>query len=75
MLCDNQEQQGAQTHSPSDLLDEKEAARFLKMAATTLRNWRAKKEGPKYRRVGKRSIRYRVSDLEAFIAPEHSQAA
>lgn len=51
-----------------DLLDEKEAAVVLALKVATLRNWRALRTGPRYVKVGKRSVRYRRADLEAFIA-------
>ena len=56
------------TFHSNDLLDEREAASYLKFNAKTLRNWRATKKGPEWVRVSTRSIRYRFSDLEAFIA-------
>jgi predicted DNA-binding transcriptional regulator AlpA len=65
----------APAYNPNDLLDEKEAAHFLKMAAATLRNWRVTKQGPAVLRVGKRAIRYRFSDLEAFIAASSAEVA
>lgn len=54
-------------YKPSDLLDEKEAATYLNLSTKTLRNWRATKEGPAALKIGRRAIRYRVADLEAFI--------
>ncbi|MFT4247641.1 MAG: helix-turn-helix domain-containing protein [Pseudomonas sp.] len=54
--------------APGDLLDEKEAAALLAMKVATLRNWRALRTGPRYVKVGKRAVRYRRADLEAFIA-------
>lgn len=54
--------------APSDLLDEKEAAAIYVMTVSTLRNWRSKGEGPRFLKVGKRAVRYRRADLEAFIA-------
>lgn len=55
--------------SPGDLLDEREAARLYTLAVATLRNWRALKQGPRYVKLGKRTVRYRRSDLEAFVSP------
>lgn len=54
------------------LLDEKEAAARLCLSVSTLRNWRAQHEGPKYVKLGRRSIRYQQSDLTAFV--EQGQA-
>ena len=66
---------GHTAYNPSDLLDEKEAARYLKLAPTTIRNWRSAKHGPVVSRVGKRAIRYRFSDLEAFIAASTAESS
>lgn len=54
----------------SALLDEKEVARLYALSTTTLRNWRAKGEGPRFIKLGKRAVRYRLADLETFIAQE-----
>lgn len=51
-----------------DLLNEKDAAAEMDLAVSTLRNWRALGKGPKFIKVGQRLVRYRRSDLEAFIA-------
>lgn len=54
---------------PGDLLDEKEAAACLAIAVTTLRNWRSLDgKGPPFVKVGARLVRYRRSDLAAFIS-------
>ena len=55
---------------PDDLLTEQEAAAEMKLSVFTLRNWRALKrpDAPRFIRLGARAIRYRRSDLEAFIA-------
>lgn len=52
---------------PGDLVDEREAAAILGCALMTLRNWRWKHEGPRYRKVGRRLVRYAQADLVAFI--------
>jgi hypothetical protein len=33
----------------------------------TLRNMRARREGPPYIKVGRRSVRYRENDLESYL--------
>jgi len=48
------------------ILDEQEAARYLGLAAGTLRNWRVVRSGPQYVQL-KRRIGYRVADLDAWI--------
>ena len=53
--------------NPADLLDEREVAAALNVALNTLRNWRWKGEGPRFVKIGKRAVRYRRSDVYAFI--------
>ena len=53
---------------PGDLVDEREAAAILGTAVATLRNWRALRKGPGYRKIGQRMVRYHRADLAAFIA-------
>jgi len=59
----------AQIQDPKyKLLDTNQAADFLSLRPATLRQWRhASDERLKYVTIGKRSIRYRLSDLHAFI--------
>lgn len=52
---------------PGDLVDEREAAAILGAQVQTLRNWRWRGLGPRYRRVGQRLIRYHRADLARFI--------
>ena len=49
-----------------ELLNEVATARFLNTAPRTLEAWRYKGTGPAFIRVG-RAIRYRRSDLEAWL--------
>lgn len=49
------------------LLDNESAAEFLGVSPTTLPRWRWAGTGPAYLKVG-RSIRYRRSDLEKWLA-------
>lgn len=52
------------------LLDEGAAARLLGLSSHTLRAWRAATRGPKgprFVRCG-RSVRYRLADLESWMA-------
>jgi predicted DNA-binding transcriptional regulator AlpA len=57
---------------PGDLIDEKEAAAILAVAVTTLRNWRALKQGPRYKKLGARMVRYSRAELAAFINGGHA---
>lgn len=48
------------------LLNEAEAAKLFNIRQDTLTRWRWACKGPRYFKVGS-AIRYKVSDLEAFI--------
>jgi predicted DNA-binding transcriptional regulator AlpA len=51
-----------------ELLTEKEAAAFFSIERNTLNKWRSIGKGPKYYKIGG-AVRYKISDLEAFIRP------
>ncbi len=54
---------------PEDLLKPDEAAQAIGVKPQTLTNWRCtKRVALAYIKVGKRSVRYRWADVEAFIA-------
>lgn len=57
-----------QARSPEDLLTQDEAAMELGVKPNTLANWRCTKrtEIP-FIRLGKRSIRYRWGDVQAYL--------
>lgn len=57
-----------QTHTPSTLVDEREAASILCYSVRALQNWRHRGGGPDFVKVSSRSVRYRRSDLEKWIA-------
>ena len=57
---------GETTPSPA-LLSEREAATALTLAPTTLRNWRSLGIGIPYVKIGKRAVRYRRADVDAFL--------
>lgn len=48
------------------LLDETAAAQMLNLQPRTLTRWRWSGKGPTYCKIGG-AIRYRISDLEAFV--------
>lgn len=49
-----------------DLLTAEQTAAYLSLSPATLRNWRAKRTGPRW--LGsQRRVRYRVSDLQAWL--------
>lgn len=59
--------QFSQSSLRGPLLKPREAADYLKVQPGTLKTWRWSGKGPRFIRVGNRSIRYRMEDLEAFI--------
>ena len=50
----------------SRCLDTRQAARYLGLHYQTLCNWRMRRVGPPYLKLGKRCV-YRLDDLEAFM--------
>lgn len=61
--------------APGDILTSREVAAEYRLAERTLANWRAKGEGPRFLKLGKRAVRYRRADIEAFIAIGADKAA
>jgi predicted DNA-binding transcriptional regulator AlpA len=61
--------------SPGDLVSDTEAAAILGAQVRTLRNWRWRGTGPRYRKIGQRLVRYHRADLAAFIAGDASRDA
>jgi hypothetical protein len=49
------------------LLRTVDAARILNVSVRTMHNWRWKGCGPRFLRVGRHLIRYRLADLHAFL--------
>lgn len=50
-------------------LTTREAAAYLNVSEQTLRDWRSKKQGPRFIELGKTpkaAVRYRMRDLNAF---------
>lgn len=58
--------EGAKFLKPSPLLNEFEAAAFLKVSERTLQGWRQRRAGPPFIKLG-RSVRYDSAALERFI--------
>ncbi len=50
------------------LRSEREAAAFLNLTPSALRKWRQLKKGPAFVRLSGRCVKYRISDLEKFLA-------
>jgi predicted DNA-binding transcriptional regulator AlpA len=51
----------------AQLLNEVEAGQFLSLSHRTLQNWRVKGGGPKYLKIGAKSVRYRITDLQSWL--------
>jgi len=51
-----------------NLIDEAAAAQLLGLRRQTLTRWRWEGKGPPFCKIGGRAVRYRVPDIEAFIA-------
>jgi len=49
------------------LLPPREAAEYLGVGLIALRDWRYRRIGPPYIRLGHRTVRYRKSDLDAWL--------
>ena len=50
------------------LLTPKEAAEFLGIPEGTLAQWRSQRRGPQYVKLEGRLVRYRITDLEAYLS-------
>jgi excisionase family DNA binding protein len=50
------------------LLTTQEAAERLGASRRTLEDWRLRGNGPVYRKLGKRLVRYSLPGLEAFVS-------
>lgn len=48
------------------VINERQAAKILRVAVQTLRNWRHSRRGPAYVKFG-RAVRYQIQDIEAYI--------
>ncbi len=53
---------------PKTLLTPQEAAAFLGIPSSTLAHWRSERRGPPYVKLEGRLVRYRLSDLEEYLA-------
>ena len=54
-------------NGPPEYLSEKQAAHYMGFSPRALETMRGKGEGPRYYRAGARTIRYKVSDLRAWV--------
>jgi predicted DNA-binding transcriptional regulator AlpA len=49
------------------VLNTREAAQYLGVSVSTLKNWRVKRVGPKWTMRGARLVAYRPADIEKFL--------
>lgn len=49
------------------VLSAREAAQYLGVSVSTLKNWRAKKVGPRWVMRGARLVAYKPADLDGFL--------
>ena len=57
----------ARPPSTDKLISPNEAAELLGVAAQTLAHWRTRAAGPRYVLLTKRCVRYRLSDIMAWL--------
>lgn len=50
-----------------ELLKGPDAARYLKLEPQTLRSWRVAGRGPRFIRIGRTRVLYRLSDIERWL--------
>ena len=60
--------EGIQRRPPGRLLTPKEASELLGIPDGTLAQWRSQKRGPQFIKLEGRLVRYRPSDLEAYLS-------
>lgn len=53
-------------------LTDVEVAEYLSVSVSTVRRWRLTGGGPRWVRIGGSSIRYPITDLEAYVASSPS---
>lgn len=56
------------THDNDPLLSQKSVARLLCVSPRALEAWRTRGGGPTFVRISARCIRYRLSDVQGWIA-------
>jgi predicted DNA-binding transcriptional regulator AlpA len=56
-------------------LSEHEVSELTGISIKTLQRWRLAGKGPKFRKLGGRSVRYLVSDIEAWLQAQPSGGA
>jgi hypothetical protein len=62
--------QGAPAPATPHIFDTAAAAAYLGVSPRTLQDWRFRGVGPKYLAYSSRACRYRVADLDAWLAAQ-----
>jgi predicted DNA-binding transcriptional regulator AlpA len=60
------------TRTVDELLNENQVAQRLCVSIATIRRWRARKTGPRFRKIGGASVRYSREDLKRWIDAQPS---
>lgn len=55
------------SHNLTPLLSTEDAAKYLNISARTLEGWRYRGGGPLFITLGHRTVKYRLSDLNAWL--------
>ena len=63
----NQPPSSSEGLQPLQLLNEVQAGEYLSLSHRTLQNWRVKGGGPKYRKIGAKTVRYHLLDLQVWL--------
>lgn len=58
-----------------ELLSTKETSELLNIPVGTLRWWRHTGEGPRSFKLGAKTVRYRRSDVEAWLTEQYERAS
>lgn len=58
----------------SELLTEKQAAELMALSVKTLQGWRFTGKGPRFIKVGTKSVRYQVADILGWIDLQRRQS-
>lgn len=61
------------TQNAAPSLTTRSAAKYLCVSEAGMNRWRRHGGGPAYMRLSKRTVRYRVTDLDAFLASHVTQ--
>lgn len=64
----------SQTVTGGRLLSSAQVSEWIGVPATTLRYWRWAGQGPKWFKLGSKTVRYRESDVKAWLDEAYAEA-